>query len=169
VQLPLLAFHELTKFDSTVMTRQKRLDRLDESWHFPCSCSLCTQDHHQTSESDARILQIKEIRRQLRNWEPGSQATPAMAELMVSLYQQERLWSVIYEAYTYAAIEHNGAGEPWVAVKYARLAIQHGLAAAGSKDSDVMEMLSLVKNPWEHWSWMLRTKKRMNWGASVEA
>lgn len=159
----------LTKLHSTVLTRQERLERLNTSWHFPCDCSLCTQNHHQTSESDARIQQIVEIRRQLRDWEPSSPATPSLAELMVSLYQQERLWSTMQEAYTYAAVEYNGAGEPWIAIKYARLAIQHGLAAAGPNDSDVIEMKSLVADPWEHWSWMLRTKRRLNWGVTPDA
>lgn len=114
-----------------------------------------------------------------------------MGELMVSLYEQERLWSSMYEAYTYAALEYNGAGEPWMASKCklfsslslssnqsvanmrksidARLAIQHGLAAGGPRDSDVLAMSDLVRDPWAHWSWMLRTKRRMNWRSNVEA
>jgi hypothetical protein len=92
-----------------------------------------------------------------------------MGELMVSLFQQERLDGAMYEAYTYAAIEYNGAGDPWMATKYARLAVQVGTAAAGPLDSDVVEMKALARDPWEHWSWMLRTKKRMNWGSHIEA
>ncbi|KAI1854736.1 hypothetical protein JX265_002373 [Neoarthrinium moseri] len=151
-----------------IQTQKDRLNRLNNSWHFPCSCSACTQNKHFTAASDARIQQILELRKQLRNWDPYSQATPSMAELLVSLYEEERLWSNLYEAYTYAAIEYNGAGDPWMATKYARLAIHHGLAVGGPKDSDVIEMTSLAKDPWEHWSWMLRTKKRMNWGAKVD-
>lgn len=90
-----------------------------------------------------------------------------MAELLISLYQQERLWQMLYEAYTFAALEYNGVGEPWTATKYARLAVQHGLAGGGPNDSDVREMTALARNPWEHWSWMLRTKKRMNWDSHV--
>jgi hypothetical protein len=85
-----------------------------------------------------------------------------MAELLVSLFEQENLWSTIYEAYTFAAVEHNGAGDPWLATKYARLAIQHGLASGGPDDIDVVEMQSLARDPWSHWSWMLRTKKFLN-------
>jgi hypothetical protein len=113
------------------------------------------------------VRQIQEVRRQLRDWEPGSQATAALAELLISLYRQERLWTMLYEAYTYAAIEHNGAGEPWLATKYARLAVQHGLVSGGPADPDVAEMADLAADPWAHWSWMLRTQKRMNWQPHV--
>lgn len=72
-----------------------------------------------TAASDARVAQIQELRRQLRDYDATSQATPAMGELLVSLFHQERLWATMYEAYTYAAIEHNGAGDPWTATKCA--------------------------------------------------
>ncbi|ETS76754.1 hypothetical protein PFICI_12141 [Pestalotiopsis fici W106-1] len=161
---PIAAGEEITiSYIDPIQTRQDRLDRLDNSWHFPCSCSACMQNRDMTAASDARIHQILEIRKQLREWAPSSQATPAMAELMISLYEQERLWTMLYEAYTYAAIEYNGAGEPWAATKYARLAVQRGLASGGPNHSDVHEMEALARNPWEHWSWMLRTRKRMNW------
>lgn len=156
-----------TEPSSPVQTREERLKGLDLSWHFPCSCSACTQNYHMASASDIRIQQIREIRKHLRDWDATSQATPALAELFVSLYEQERLWTMMYEAYTYAAIEHNGAGEPWLATKYARLAVQHGLSSGGPMDSDVREMTALARNPWEHWSWMLRTQRRMNWTPHV--
>jgi hypothetical protein len=134
-------------------------------WGFECGCSLCTQRKEMVAASDERIRQIKRIRRQLEDYSAGSSATPEMADLMVSLYEQERLSGSIYEAYTFAAIEWNGVGEPWKAVRYARLAIETGLASAGPRDRDVKEMTRLADNPWAHWSWMLRTSKRMSWGA----
>lgn len=91
-----------------------------------------------------------------------------MADLFVSLYEQERLSGSIYEAYAFAAIEWNGIGEPWTAVRYARLGIEAGLAAVGPKDRDVIEMQSLAEDPFGHWSWMLRTSKRMSWGRMRE-
>lgn len=150
---------------SPIRTRAKRLEKLKSVWGFPCSCSLCTQRADMAAASDERIRQIKRIRRQLENYEPSSSATPQMADLMVSLYEQERLSGSIYEAYTFAAIEWNGVGEPWKAVQYARLAIETGLASAGPKDRDVNEMIRLADNPWAHWSWMLRTSKRFSFGA----
>lgn len=150
--------------NSPIRTRAKRQEKLSRVWGFKCGCSLCTQRKDMVAASDERIRQIKRIRKQLEDYTPGSSATPQMADLMVSLYEQERLSGSIYEAYTFAAIEWNGVGEPWVAVRYARLAIETGLASAGSRDRDVKEMTRLADNPWAHWSWMLRTSKRMSWG-----
>jgi hypothetical protein len=79
-----------------------------------------------------------------------------MAELLISLYEQERMESRIYEAYMYAAVEYNGVGEPWLAVKYASLAIQHGFIAGGPTGEDHYNLATLATNPWEHWSWMMR-------------
>ena len=83
-----------------------------------------------------------------------------MAELLVSLYEQERMWGPIAEAYAFAALEYNGAGDPWTAQKFARLSVEAGLIYGGPHDDDVGQMEQLLKDPWEHWSWMLRTKKK---------
>ena len=156
--------NERLHLNSPIRTRAKRQAKLSNVWGFPCGCSLCKQRADMVAASDERIRQIKRIRRQLEDYGAGSSATPQMADLMVSLYEQERLSGSIYEAYTFAAIEWNGVGEPWQAVRYARLAIEFGLASAGPKDRDVNEMIRLADNPWAHWSWMLRTSKRMSWG-----
>lgn len=121
-----------------------------------------------TAASDERIKQIGAIRKQLEDYTTESAATPQMADLFVSLYEQERLDGSIYEAYAFAAIEWNGVGEPWNAVRYARLAIEYGLVAVGSRDRDVVEMKKLAEDPWGHWSWMLRTSKRMSWARMRE-
>jgi hypothetical protein len=145
------------------MSRKKRLDKLSKTWGFNCGCSLCNQRGAISRQSDSRISQIRELRKEFHDYTTESRATPQMADLMVSLYQQERLDGMMYEALTYAALEWNGVGEPWTATKWARLAVEHGLAAVGPRDNDVVEMQKLIKDPWGHWSWMLRTKKRMGW------
>ncbi|KAJ4391886.1 SET domain-containing protein 5 [Gnomoniopsis smithogilvyi] len=151
-----------------IRPRAKRQQKLHNVWGFKCSCSLCTQRPELTAASDQRIKQIKKIRKQLEVYSTESAATPQMADLFVSLYEQERLDGSIHEAYAFAAIEWNGVGEPWQAVRYARLAIEYGLAAVGPRDQDVIEMKSLTEDPWAHWSWMLRTRKRMSWGRMKE-
>lgn len=166
---PIAAGEEITiSYIEPVMTREKRHKRISSAWHFDCDCSTCTQNAELIAAADARIGQIEDIRKHMRDYTPESAATPQMGELLVSLYEQDHLWNMLYEAYTYAAIEYNGAGEPWLATKYARLAIQHGLATGGPRDLDVIEMKALAKDPWKHWSWMLRTRKRMSWGQRVD-
>jgi uncharacterized protein (DUF849 family) len=128
---------------------------------------MCSATDAQAAASDARVAQINELRKEFNNYSPGSRATPQMAELMISLYEQERMFGLLNEAYTHAAIEWNGVGEPWLASKYARLAIEYGIATMGEDDNDVAEMTRLANDPWGHWTWMLRTKKRMNWGPRI--
>lgn len=147
-----------------MQTQAARVARLNKTWGFPCGCSLCQQKDHVARESDSRLKQILELRTDFHDYTTASRATPQMGELMVSLYNQERLDLLKYEAHTYAAIEWNGVGEPWLATKHARLAVEHGLPSVGPADNDVVEMQALIKDPFKHWSWMLRTSKRMSWG-----
>lgn len=114
--------------------------------------------------SDERIAQIASLRAELADYRASSRATPAMAELLVSLYEQERVWGTLAEGYTLAAIEWNGVGDAWAATRYARLAIEHGIASQWEGHGDVVQMKMLAEDPWGHWSWMLRTRKRMGWG-----
>ncbi|KAH8889275.1 SET domain-containing protein [Thozetella sp. PMI_491] len=164
----ILAGEELTlSYINPIMSRRERLRQLKRSWGFKCGCHMCTQEAAQSSASDDRITQIRSLLPEFKSYKAGSRATPSMAELLISLYQQENLWGPMYEAYTYAALEYNGVGEPWTATKYARLAIDHGIPAVGEDHSDVVEMTKLAEDPWNHWSWMLRTKKRMSWDKKV--
>jgi hypothetical protein len=144
--------------------RKHRMARLERNWGFRCSCPLCTAEPAVAAASDARVRQIQTLLPQFKSYKPESRASPQLAELLISLYQQERLWGFMYEMYTYAALEYNGAGEPWLAVKYARLAVEWGITTAGEKDTDVKDMDKLAEDPWSHWSWMLRTQKRTGLG-----
>ncbi|KAJ7435604.1 hypothetical protein B0H11DRAFT_1755872 [Mycena galericulata] len=136
-----------------IVSREERLEKLHSSWGFECSCAQCTLESPQVRASDARIKQINALVGELESPEPGSPANPGMAELLISLYKQEKLWGSLYEGYTFAAIEYNRVGDPWRAMKNARLAIEHGIPVGGENLTDVVDMRSLVENPWEHWSW----------------
>ncbi|KAF6807289.1 hypothetical protein CSOJ01_08258 [Colletotrichum sojae] len=156
---------ELTlSYIDPMQSRAARRERLHSTWGFHCSCHHCTQSRLKTDASDARIEQIAALREEFNDYTPASRATPQMAELLISLYEQEHNWSLLSEAYTLAAIEYNGVGEPWLATKYARLAIEYGLTTLWEGHGDVVEMTKLAEDPWSHWSWMLRTRKRYSWG-----
>ncbi|KAK6088909.1 lysine methyltransferase [Seiridium cupressi] len=158
---PILAGEEITiTYVDMLLPRDERVERLDHTWHFPCACTQCTQDDRLVKASDARIAQILDLQRHFADYSKDSFATPEMAETLISLYQQERLYSRMYEAYTYAAIEYNAVGRPWEAIKYARLAIQHGFIARGAKDEDSYELYELAEDPWEHWSFMMKGKEQ---------
>ncbi|KAK4192050.1 hypothetical protein QBC35DRAFT_261721 [Podospora australis] len=160
---------ELTlSYINPVMKRSARIKKLQRIWGFECACPLCTQEKARVEASDARLRQIRELNGDFGDWTPESRASPPMAELIIGLYQQEKLWGSLYEAYVFAALEYNAAGEPWTAVKYARLAIDWGIPVVGPKDADVKEMQSLAEDPWAHWSWLKRMKIKGGWGKKRE-
>ncbi|QDS71708.1 hypothetical protein FKW77_008461 [Venturia effusa] len=158
----ILPGEELTiSYIDPALVRSERQEKLELSWGFQCSCSLCTQPEPHTQVSDLRIKRIVALSAELEDYTSESEATTSMAELLISLYEQERLHGPIAEAYALAAIEFNGVGEAWTAEKYAQLAVQTGLLYGGPTDPDVRVMVELLDDPWSHWSWMLRTEKRL--------
>ncbi|OIW33767.1 SET domain-containing protein [Coniochaeta ligniaria NRRL 30616] len=152
----------VTYIDPT-MRQAARAHKLHDTWGFRCACPSCTASRPAIAASDDRLRQIEELRPEFNKFRSASRATPQMAELLVSLYEQERLWGMMDEAYRYAAVEWNAVGEPWTATKYARLAIEHGIYLSGEKDGDVADMDELAADPWSHWSWMMRMKGRTGW------
>jgi hypothetical protein len=162
---PIYPGEEITiTYINPLMKQAERAHKLQRTWGFKCSCAACTASKYVIASSDDRLNQISEVRAELGRYGSESWATPQMAELLISLYEQEKLWGMLSEVYRYAALEWNGIGEPWTATKYARLAIEYGIYSSGPKDGDVADMDELATDPWSHWSWMFRTSRRMGWG-----
>ena len=124
---------------------------LEKNWGFKCSCSLCSSSSEFSSESDARISQILELNEHLHT--QAVKTDPVVPVSLISLYEQERLFSWLSSAYVYCALAFSGMGEKWSSIKYARLAVEMGLLDNGWMDDDVAEMRKLASEPMEHWSW----------------
>lgn len=152
------------------MTRSRRQHKLHETWGFNCTCSLCAQPADMADASDARIRKIKHLRSQLSIITSPSQApsssmdvlmnrelaeAPQMAELLISLVEQERAQSLLLEAHQYAAVAWNSMGDKHAAVKHASLALEMGLVSAGPLDEDVLDMARLFRQPEKHWSYQM--------------
>ncbi|KAJ9142039.1 SET domain-containing protein [Coniochaeta hoffmannii] len=162
---PIYPGEEITvSYIDPTMRQADRVRKLRNNWGFACACAACTASAPVVAASDDRLAQIAELAPEFGKIRSESRATPQMAELVVSLYEQERLWGMMDEAYRNAAVEWNGVGEPWTATKYARLAVEYGIYTSGEKDRDVADMEELAADPWSHWSWMFRTRRRMGWG-----
>ncbi|KAL6154239.1 hypothetical protein ACJQWK_01835 [Exserohilum turcicum] len=140
--------------------RARRMAKLHLNWGFTCSCSACSVNIAQAADSDARIAQIGQLEKVLDDWTDASGASVSMAELLVSLYQQERLWAGLATAYQYAAETHASFGRKWDAVKYARLSLEYSLLDKGWADPDVAAMKKMAEEPEQTWAW----KKRMGLG-----
>ncbi|KAK4177469.1 hypothetical protein QBC36DRAFT_327028 [Triangularia setosa] len=161
---------ELTlSYINPIMKKKARNKKLNRIWGFQCACPLCTQEKPQSEASDNRIQQIKKLVGEFSDWSTDSRATPQLAELVLSLYEQEKLWGSMYEAYTWLALEYNAVGEPWTAVKYANKAVEWGIPVVGAKDGDMEQMRRLIVDPWAHWSWLKRVRVNGGWGRGVEA
>lgn len=143
-----------------------RQKRLSQNWGFTCSCPACsTPDPERARESDSRIAQIQDLRDLLQDWGADSTTTgsiqpiPAVAELLITLYTLERLYTTLHEAYTLAALAYSAVGDEWTAIKYARMAIEYGTPMVGAEDEDIQEMGRLVRDVRGHWSWMRRMRR----------
>lgn len=138
--------------------RTERQALLHKSWGFHCDCSLCSAPSSLAAASDSRIQRANELKAELLDYTSVSKASPGMAELLVSLYEQEQLWGPTYEAYQLAMAEFNGVGDVWRAEKYGRLALEAAMVYRGSDHMDVKALEVFLENPKEHWSWLLRSE-----------
>ncbi|KAH4926535.1 hypothetical protein HBI23_155750 [Parastagonospora nodorum] len=136
--------------------RKTRNTRLKKNWGFDCGCSACTAHPAVFAESDSRLYQITDLALMLDDWTSESSATTEVAELLVTLYQQERLDASLATAYKYAAETYSSFGKKWEAVKYARLSVEMSMIDKGFRHADTKEMKKMVESPEMTWSWNKR-------------
>ncbi|KAF2713501.1 SET domain-containing protein [Pleomassaria siparia CBS 279.74] len=136
--------------------RSKRMANLKENWGFDCSCSSCSAHPSFVAESDQRIDTIEELAAVLNDWTPDSRATPEIAEAMISIYEQERLFASLGVAYKHAAEAYSSFGDRYNAIKYASLSVELTMLDKGFRDHDVKEMKNMAKEPEMTWSWNKR-------------
>ncbi|KAH8159702.1 hypothetical protein CIB48_g8545 [Xylaria polymorpha] len=138
-----------------ILPQAERLKRL-KAWGFECTCERCGASAAQAAESDQNMMEIQRLWQQVDNYSSSSRATPAMAERLISLYEQEGLQSRIQEAYYRAALEWIGVGEVEKASEYARLCVKYGTLFKGSGRPFIENMNQLLDNPTGHSHWMFR-------------
>jgi len=85
--------------------------------------------------------------------------TPEMAELLVSLYEQERLSATVADGYRLAALSYSAVANEWMATKWAMQAVEVGLINDGAGDENVSDMMRLLRKPMAHWSWGVNSRK----------
>jgi hypothetical protein len=134
-------------------TREKRVRKLKRNWGFDCGCAACVLEGERARESDRRVDEIRWVKAELRDWGAASRGCVGMAELLVGLYEMERMWGVMYEAYVLAGLVDIPGGVVWRATKDAGLGVEWGLPMVGEEDEDLEEMRKLREDPWGHWSW----------------
>lgn len=158
----ILAGEEITiTYIDPLQTRLRRRKAIKRSWGFDCSCSLCSQSPQFVRESNRRIVQINALIKVFSRTNSKTKmirGTVNEAELLVSLYEQERLHAGVTEAYRLAALSYSAVGNEWMAVKWAMKAVETGLINDGPIDGNVRDMERLLEKPKAHWSWGLNVK-----------
>lgn len=127
-------------------------------WGFECTCSLCTASEAEIVESDTRIEEIRSLWTDLDNYTPESAGTPAKAERLIDLYQEEGLVTRMVEAYYRVAVEWNGVGNSERARSFAEKAISAGEIMESGIRPFMNNMRELAKNPEGHWTWRFRVR-----------
>jgi hypothetical protein len=136
-----------------VQTHADRRAYLARNWGFDCACSHCQLSPYLRNASDERVDAIFDLEAAFDGDVDARRADPAMAEALVALYEQERLWATKAEAHMKAALEHAAVGNEHDALRHARLGVELGLLYSGPWDDDVEEMKRMLAGIKEHPSW----------------
>ncbi|KAE9969973.1 hypothetical protein EG328_006535 [Venturia inaequalis] len=153
------ADEELTMaYFDTKQSSQDRHQYLTERLNFECGCNLCKAENKTIDLSDDRISEILMLETYLENRQIAPADSTEMAELLVSLYEQERLYTYMAKAYALAAIEWNGVGQEYKARAWAYKSVQAGMivgesAMVGGYADDMDDLLDGAR---AHWSWRHR-------------
>lgn len=153
------AGEELTiAYYDPLQPRSVRQEKLQHEWGFQCSCARCSADASSIAESDERVKKIHALWKEMDDHSAASKASPEMAELLVSLYEEEGILGRINEAYYRAAIEYIGVGDIVNATKYANLCVDHGSRFIGPERPFIKNMQDLIANPTGHPKWKFRLR-----------
>lgn len=142
-------------------TRQSSQDRrhfLNDSHGFECGCNLCKAENKTIDLSDDRISEILMLEERLEDRQIAPADSTAMAELLVSLYEQEGLHTYMAKPYALAAIEWNGVGQEYKARAWAYKSVQAGMMVGESSNvvGYAEDMEDLLDGARLHWSWKHR-------------
>jgi hypothetical protein len=140
---------------------------MTSQWGFSCSCSLCTAPEHVQRLSDERLLLIDTLEKELNDLSANRTGDLETVDLLLSLYQQERLDGVIGDGYMYAAFEHAYNGNKRLVQKYAALAVEHMAIWRGTGHSYYKAMWRMFLNPEGEKSWRYFENKKAELEAAV--
>lgn len=139
-------------------TSEERHQYITESLGFVCGCNHCKAEKKKIDLSDDRIREILLLEQYLEDRRITPTDSTAMAELVVSLYEQEGLNYYMSKAYALAALEWNGIGYEYQARALAYKSVAAGLITGeGSGVEEYAEdMEELLDGARAHWSWKHR-------------
>ncbi|CAG8961367.1 hypothetical protein HYFRA_00013828 [Hymenoscyphus fraxineus] len=135
-----------------LQSREDRQKAITYSWGFQCTCSHCLQPSAYSEASDGRILAINSLVKLLLgetklkgNTTPSAGEKTKIAELLVDLYEQERLVSHIVDAWMWAAQTHKEAGNSWESLRWTYRSEEGSLIHEGPRNEAATRMGNLVQ------------------------
>lgn len=148
-------YQHLTSSDTDAESEyDERQQAITASWGFACSCSICRQPADHINLSDKRLRLIKSLKDELNNWtEPLSQRAQK-AELLIDLYNQERLLTTISTGYEAAAYAYSVEGNEAMTQLYAAKAVDALTIMYGGEHELTMDLETMMLNPKEHRTWL---------------
>ncbi|KAG9247959.1 hypothetical protein BJ878DRAFT_413818 [Calycina marina] len=136
-----------TTYIDPVQRYEQRQSVIKASWGFECTCPQCTLSPAFRAESDMRIELISSLAAELEQEIPSASNSSGnlvpKAELLVSLYEQERLDSSMEEPYRLAALANAKLGKVWEVVKWTMKATEAMIISEGSRARMVDELAEL--------------------------
>ncbi|KAK0656925.1 hypothetical protein B0T16DRAFT_316690 [Cercophora newfieldiana] len=135
------------------LPRKERQSRLSD-WGFKCTCAHCSMSEKDVEDSDLRMERIYAIEEDLEKMVSGEKDIDTkLGDELVRLYEEERFWTYIGQAYTRAALLHSLMGHEKATQEYAKKAAESMKLEYGAQNSDAKAMKLLSENMKEHWSW----------------
>ncbi|GAB0138347.1 hypothetical protein EsDP_00006583 [Epichloe bromicola] len=124
-----------------------------QTWGFNCSCSACELPEAERRDSDRSIGLIREYTRELQDWTDQSRGTPGLAERLVRLYREERLYTDVADAFQLAAWAYGAVRDRYNALRMASCAVGYGLTAWREMGIRINDTLLFMMDPEAHWTW----------------
>ena len=103
--------------------------------------------------SDKRLDQIRKLKDLLNDWTQEKPDRPKMAELLISLYEQERLHAPIATAYEAAAYAYSVIGDEYKTMEYAGKAVEALTILYGADHELTQDLEHLMLEPSKHRTW----------------
>lgn len=153
---PVSPGEELTNsYVSPYLTWFERQKRIYTQWGFLCSCSHCNQPSMQNDASDSRIRAIIDLELLLQDTSEYRTANLSTAELLVSLYEQERLDGAVGKAFSFAALEAVYAADKTAAAKWANLAWERMMMWEGPRHPITQKVEGMIDGAerMREWNW----------------
>jgi hypothetical protein len=103
---------------------------------------------------------IKEIKETLNDWTEELPDRAKMAEVMIELYQQERLHVQISTAYESAAYAYSVMGDEYRTMKYASKAVEALTIMYGADHELTMDLFEMMLEPKQHRTWLYKIPQK---------